>query len=191
MSNKLVIISAPSGAGKTTIVHELLEHTPGLEFSISATSREQRTTEIHGEDYYFLGVKGFKNAIEKDEFLEWEEVYPDQYYGTLKKEVNRIWDKGNSVIFDIDVEGGLNLKNQFDDQALAIFIEPPSESALEERLRKRKTESEEKIKMRISKARKELAKAKQFDHVVVNDDLDVAVGKVKELVQAFLNAENN
>ena len=187
MNNKLVIISAPSGAGKTTIVRELLEEIGGLQFSVSATSRDKRVTEIHGEDYYFLTPDRFKKGIEHDEFLEWEEVYENQFYGTLKSEVERIWEKGNSVVFDIDVEGGLNLKKKFGKQALGIFIQPPTMSALEERLRKRKTESETKIKQRIEKAKYELEKAELFDYVIVNDNLEKAVEQIKKLVTSFLS----
>lgn len=189
MDKKLIIISAPSGAGKTTIVGELLDQIPGMEFSVSATSREKRVTEIHGEDYYFLTPERFKKGIEQGEFLEWEEVYENQFYGTLNKEVERIWEKGNAVVFDIDVEGGLNLKKKFGSQALAVFIQPPTMSALEERLRKRKTESEQKIKQRIDKAKIELSKADQFDHIVVNDDLKKAVDQTIELINQFIKKQ--
>lgn len=187
MQNKLIILSAPSGAGKTTIVHELLERLPNIEFSISATSREKRVTEIHGEDYYFLTADRFKKGIENNEFAEWEEVYENQFYGTLKSEMERIWSKGHHIIFDIDVAGGLNLKKMYGDDALAIFIQPPSVSALQERLRKRKTESEEKIKLRIEKAQQELDCAGEFDLVIVNDDLQQAVTETQNAVTRFIN----
>lgn len=187
-NNKLIIFSAPSGAGKTTIVHQLLEIIPNIEFSISATSREKRVTEIHGEDYYFMSADRFKAAIENDEFVEWEEVYQNQFYGTLKTELKRIWDKGHHIIFDIDVQGGLNLKKEYGSNALAVFIQPPSVSALEERLRKRKTESEEKIKQRISKAQVELSCAQDFDVIIVNDDLQTAVQEAKTAIEQFLKA---
>ncbi|MGD1847336.1 MAG: guanylate kinase [Salibacteraceae bacterium] len=186
MNGKCLIVSAPSGAGKTTLVHHLLEQDLGLEFSISACSRSPRGKEQDGKDYYFLGVEGFRQRISKDAFLEWEEVYPDQYYGTLKSEVERIWKQGKHVIFDVDVVGGLNLKNQFGEQAMAVFIQPPNEAALEARLRSRQTESEEKINLRLKKAGEELAFATRFDRVIVNDDLKVAQKEIESVVAAFL-----
>lgn len=186
MANKLVILSAPSGAGKTTIVKELLKQVPELEFSISAASRDQRPNEEHGKDYHFLGVEGFKEAINNGEFVEWEEVYPDQFYGTLKSELDRIWNNNKHVVFDMDVVGGMNLKNQFGNQALAVFIQPPSEEELERRLRSRQTESDEKIAMRLGKAKQELSRSGEFDVVIVNDDLSEAVEKAVQLVQDFL-----
>lgn len=187
MQNKLIILSAPSGAGKTTIVHELLERIPNIEFSISATSRDKRVTEIHGEDYYFLTAERFKKGIENNEFAEWEEVYENQFYGTLKSELERIWSKGHHIIFDIDVAGGINLKKKYGNDALAIFIQPPSVSALEERLRKRKTESDEKIKLRIQKAQQELNRAAEFDLIIVNDELQKAVTETQNAVHRFIN----
>jgi guanylate kinase len=183
---KAFIVSAPSGAGKTTIVHRLLDMNFKLEFSISATSRPKRGEEINAKDYYFLSAEEFRKRIDNDEFLEWEEVYPDQFYGTLKSEVQRIWDKGNQVIFDVDVIGGLNLKKYFNEDALAMFIMPPNQAVLEERLRMRKTETEEKIQMRIAKAGQEISKAKEFDRVVVNDNLSHAVGDAKLHLLNFL-----
>lgn len=183
---KCIIFSAPSGAGKTTIVHRLLGLELGLEFSISACSRDRRGEEVDGKDYYFLGVDGFKSKIKEGAFVEWEEVYPNQFYGTLKSELERIWQKGNHVIFDVDVKGGLNLKQHLGDGALSIFIWPPSEAALRERLTSRATESEEKIQMRLSKAATEMKDAQFFDKVVVNDNLEHAVTEAAQAVRKFL-----
>jgi len=156
MEGKLFIFSAPSGSGKTTIVKSLLEENLALEFSISATSRPIRGDEIHKKDYYFLSVDDFKSKIKNNEFLEWEEVYENRFYGTLKSEINRIWNKGNHVIFDVDVVGGLNIKRNYPEKALSIFIMPPSIKELENRLRSRSTDSDEDIKTRIKKAEQEL-----------------------------------
>lgn len=186
---KCVIFSAPSGAGKTTIVHHLLQQEIGLEFSISACSRDPRPNEVDGKDYHFLGVEGFKQKIEEDAFVEWEEVYRDNFYGTLKSEIERIWANGKSVIFDVDVIGGLNIKKIFGEKAMAIFVQPPSYEELEKRLRGRSTESEDKINQRMAKAHKELAYAEDFDFVLVNDNLDDACALAKEKVEAFLNKE--
>lgn len=184
---KCVIFSAPSGAGKTTIVHYLLSQLKGLEFSVSACSREPRVNEEHGKDYHFLGLDGFRKKIAEEAFVEWEEVYTNSYYGTLKSEIERIWSHGNSVIFDVDVIGGLNLKKQFGDAALAVFVQPPSIDALEKRLRGRSTESDEKIRQRMEKAAKELSYAERFDVVLINDDLDLACKNALVLVTEFLN----
>lgn len=184
---KCVIFSAPSGAGKTTIVHHLLKQGLGLEFSVSACSRDPRPSEVDGLDYHFLGIEGFKDKIREDAFVEWEEVYTNNFYGTLKSEIERIWAKGHAVIFDVDVIGGLNLKRQFKDNAFAVFVQPPSYEELENRLRKRSTESEDKINQRMEKATKELAFAPEFDYVLVNDDLDEACKKAKALVEEFLD----
>lgn len=186
-NRKCIIFSAPSGAGKTTIVHYLLGQNLGLEFSVSACSRDPRNNEEDGKDYYFLGVEGFRDKIQEEAFVEWEEVYTNNYYGTLKSELERIWDHGNSVIFDVDVIGGLNLKKQFGDQALAIFVQPPSIEELERRLRGRSTETEDKINQRVRKAKNELTYADQFDIVLVNDDLDQACEKAELIVKSFLN----
>ncbi len=187
MKEKLVVFSAPSGSGKTTIVKEILADTRfNFEFSISAASRKKRGKEIHGKDYYFLSTEEFKKKITDDEFVEWEEVYKNQYYGTLKSEIKRIRDKGNHVIFDIDVVGGVNIKKQFNDECLTIFIKPPSIKELENRLRNRGTETEASLKKRLSKAEKEMTYSKDFDVVVVNDVLEIAVEEVKELLIDFL-----
>lgn len=183
---KCVIFSAPSGAGKTTIVHHLLDRKLGLEFSISACSREPRPNEIDGKDYHFLGIEGFQKNIQENAFVEWEEVYTGNYYGTLKTELNRIWKNGNTVIFDVDVIGGLNLKRIFGDNALAIFVQPPSYDELEKRLRYRSTETEDKIQQRMSKAKTELSHANEFDTIIVNDNLEKAVEEATKLVSTFI-----
>ncbi len=188
-TGKLIVFSAPSGSGKTTIVRHLLGIDKlNIEFSISATSREKRGNEVHGKDYYFLSLKDFKNHIKNDDFLEWEEVYRDNFYGTLKSEVERIWAMGKHVIFDIDVSGGLRIKRKFPEQTLAIFVKPPSIDALKIRLKKRKTESEDKINMRVAKASAELATAPLFDVTVVNDDLEKALNEATTLVDNFINS---
>lgn len=187
---KLIVFSAPSGSGKTTIVRHLLEQEGlNLEFSISATSREKRGTEEDGKDYYFLSAKEFKNKIKNDEFLEWEEVYRDNFYGTLKTEVERIWKLGKHVIFDIDVSGGLRIKRKFPEETLAVFVKPPSIDELKIRLKKRKTESADKINMRVAKASAELATAPLFDVVIENDNLDNALKEAHELVNEFVNSK--
>lgn len=184
---KLFVFSAPSGSGKTTIVRHLLKQTEfNLEFSVSATSRSPRGNEINGKDYYFISLNDFKKKIKNDEFLEWEEVYRDNFYGTLKTEVERIWAKGKHVIFDIDVVGGLRIKNKFPKETLAVFIKPPSIDELKIRLKKRSTESEDKINMRIAKASVELATAPQFDTIIKNYNLEVALKEADELVRNFL-----
>lgn len=184
-TGKCIIFSAPSGAGKTTIVHHLLKKFDFLEFSISACSREPRAGEIDGKDYYFLGIEGFQAKIEEDAFVEWEEVYTHNFYGTLKSELTRIWSNGHTVIFDVDVIGGLNLKKQLGDKALAIFVEPPSYEELEKRLRGRSTETEEKINMRLAKANQEMGFAKDFDIILVNDNLTEACSKAEQLIINF------
>lgn len=188
LTGKCIIFSAPSGAGKTTIVHALLQKNNSLEFSVSACSRDPRPNEINGIDYHFLGIEGFKKSIQQDAFIEWEEVYTNNFYGTLKSEIERIWKNGNAVIFDVDVIGGLNLKKIFGDNALAIFVQPPSYEELEKRLRFRSTESEEKINQRMSKAHKELEFASSFDFILVNDELTEAIAKAKNMVSNFLEA---
>lgn len=186
MGGKCIILCAPSGAGKTSITKYLLQQDLGLEFSISACNREKRVGEIDGVDYHFLTTEDFKTRIENDQFAEWEEVYKDNYYGTLKTEINRIWNSGKNVIFDVDVEGGLSLTKHFGEKALAMFIKPPSFDALEERLRGRGTEDEEKIQKRLAKAGKELEFSKWFDYIIVNDRLEDAQKEAHMLVKTFL-----
>jgi len=183
---KSIIVSAPSGAGKTTIVRKLMEQLPSLAFSISACSRNARPNEVDGKDYYFLGLEGFKSAIEQQEFIEWEEVYQDYYYGTLKKEVQRLWNERKVVIFDVDVVGGMNLKKLFQEKALSVFIEPPSLEVLEQRLRSRETETEERITLRIKKAEWEIAQSKAFDVSIKNEDLAAAVAEAMLAVSSFI-----
>jgi len=181
------VFSAPSGSGKTTIVRHLLEQGDlNLDFSISCTSREARTGEENGKDYYFISLDDFKKHIKNDDFLEWEEVYRDNFYGTLKAEVERIWALGKNVIFDIDVAGGLRIKRKFPDETLAVFVKPPSIDELKIRLKKRSTESEDKINMRIAKASVELATAPQFDTIIKNYDLDTAKEEAYQLVRNFV-----
>lgn len=189
-TGKLIVFSAPSGSGKTTIVQHLLRQKDlNLEFSVSATSREPRPDEVDGKDYYFIPLKQFKQYIKNDEFLEWEEVYRDNFYGTLKKEVQRIWDSGKNVIFDIDVVGGLDIKKIYPKQTLAVFVKPPSVEELKIRLKKRKTESEERINMRVAKASIEMATAPQFDNILINNDLNTALNEAYQLVKSFINDE--
>lgn len=183
---RLIIFSAPSGAGKTTLVHHLLSKKFGLQFSVSAATREQREGETEGKDYYFLSVQEFKEKIARKEFVEWEEVYTDNFYGTLRSEVERIWAKGHHVIFDVDVEGGLNLKHAYGDKALAIFVMPPSLDRLKERLATRDTETPESIARRIGKAPQEIEKSVDFDKIILNDNLSEAKKKSEELVRDFL-----
>ncbi|TRZ45919.1 guanylate kinase [Robertkochia solimangrovi] len=188
---KLIIFSAPSGSGKTTIVKHLLQHPElNLEFSISATSRAPRGEEKDGEHYYFLSLEDFKSHIKKGDFLEWEEVYRDNFYGTLSSEVERIWAKGKNVIFDIDVAGGLRIKRKFPEETLAVFVKPPSIDELKIRLKKRKTETEDKINMRIAKASVELATAPQFDVIIKNYDLETAKKEAYNLVANFIGLSN-
>jgi len=186
MQGKLIIISAPSGAGKSTIVKHLLQSGINLGFSVSATTRAPRGEEKSGKDYYFLSVKEFRSKVKKGDFIEWEEVYKDQLYGTLKNEIERILENGNHVLFDIDVKGGTNLKNIFKHKAISIFIMPPSVKELEKRLIHRGTDTPEKIKMRITKAREEMKLSDQFDNIVINDNLEQAQNDVFNLVLSFL-----
>ncbi|QSB27551.1 guanylate kinase [Flavobacterium sp. CLA17] len=185
---KLIVFSAPSGSGKTTIVRHLLgKEDLNLEFSISAASRDPRGEEAHGTDYYFISLPEFKKHIKAENFLEWEEVYRDNFYGTLKSEIERIWALGKNVIFDIDVAGGLRIKHKFPEQTLAVFVKPPSVDELKRRLKERSTESDDKINMRIAKASVELATAPQFDTIIKNYDLDTAKEEAYQLVKAFVS----
>jgi guanylate kinase len=188
-NGKLIVFSAPSGAGKTSIVKYLVEQDElNLGFSISATSREKRGEEINGEDYYFLSTDEFKSHIKSDSFLEWEEVYRDNFYGTLKSEVERIWGLGKHVIFDIDVSGGLRIKRKYPENTIAIFVKPPSIDELKIRLKKRKTETENKINMRISKASAEMATADLFDLVIENKILKSAQKEARNIVLDFIKS---
>jgi len=183
---KAIIFCAPSGAGKTTIVHHLLSQMDELMFSVSACSRDRRVGEEDGVDYHFLSVEAFKSRIQKNDFIEWEEVYKDNFYGTLREEIQRIWGLDKHVIFDVDVEGGINLKNHFGDNALAIFVKPPSIQHLEDRLKSRKTETPESIARRIGKAAVELSYSDKFDYILLNDDLAKAFVEAEKVVKEFL-----
>ena len=186
MEGKAIIFSAPSGSGKTTIVRHLLEKNPDLGFSISASTRDKRgRTEAHGKDYYFLTPEEFKKKIDSNEFVEWEEVYEGNFYGTLKSEIERIWGSGKNVIFDVDVKGGIALKNYFGDRALAIFVKVPSLEILKERLHDRGTESEESLSRRLFKAKFEMTFQDKFDKVLVNENLDHSLRQAQELYDAF------
>lgn len=183
---KVIIFSAPSGAGKTSIVRALLTKISSLAFSISACSREPRPNETHGKDYFFIPAQEFKNKISSGDFLEWEEVYTNHFYGTLNSELSRIWSESKVVIFDVDVKGGINIKEKLGEDALSVFVMPPSIQELENRLRSRKTESEDKIQQRISKANEELQDAKYFDFVLENDNLERAVEEAESIILNFI-----
>ena len=191
MKYKAIIVSAPSGAGKTSIVKRVLQSNLPVEFSTSATSRKRRENEIHGKDYYFFSPQEFKQHIDNDDFLEWEEVYQNQFYGTLRSEIERIWNKKRHVIFDVDVKGGLNLKNKFGNKtALSIFIKPPSIAELKKRLENRATETPESIKKRLQRAEFEMSFADEFDIVIVNDRLDRAVEKTMQKITDFVECND-
>jgi len=187
MNNKAIIVSGPSGSGKTTIVHKLIEIPEfNLEFSISATTRKKRDNEIDGKDYYFLTPEEFRTKIEEKAFIEWEEVYKNHYYGTLKSEIERIWLAGKNIIFDVDVNGAINLKNYFKENSITIFIKPPSLEELRKRLENRKTETPEKIESRIARATYELKFEKKFDIIIVNEILEESIKKAEQVVREFL-----
>nr|WP_299171453.1 guanylate kinase [uncultured Allomuricauda sp.] len=189
---KLIVFSAPSGSGKTTIVKYLLEQPElNLAFSVSATSRPKRGSEEEGKNYYFISIPEFKKHIKQGDFLEWEEVYRDNFYGTLKSEVERLWAEGKNVIFDIDVVGGLRIKKKFPEETLAVFVKPPSVDELKIRLKKRSTESDDKINMRVAKASVELATAPQFDKIIKNYDLDAALKESHQLVADFVGVSDS
>ena len=185
---KMLIFAAPSGAGKTTLVKHLLGERTDLAFSVSATSREQRFNETDGKDYYFIGVDGFKSKIKEDGFAEWEEVYENQFYGTLKSEIQRIWDLGKCIIFDIDVVGAMNLKRIYGEKAQTVFVMAPSKEILFQRLRDRNTESEDSLRKRIEKADQELQFSRDFDVVLINDELEVAKKEAEKIASAFLDS---
>jgi guanylate kinase len=189
MSGKLVILSGPSGAGKSTIAKRLVENKEfNLSFSVSACSRKKRVGEEHGKDYYFLSIDEFKTKIEENEFLEWEEVYPGNYYGTLRIEVEKHRSLGRNIIFDVDVVGGINIKRQYKENSISIFIQAPSLEILEQRLTARNTESPESLVKRVRKAKMEMTYARKYDHLVTNDNLETAVKEVAELVRGFLDS---
>lgn len=184
--NKLIIVTAPSGAGKTTIVHHLLNTFDQLAFSVSATNREKRAHETHGVDYYFLSTAEFRKLITEGAFLEYEEVYDNQYYGTLKREIERLWSLGKCIIFDVDVKGARNIQNAYPNESLSVFVKPPSKEILMERLKNRKTETPESLRKRIARATEELTYEDKFDTVLVNDKLEVALREAKKIVESFI-----
>ncbi|MBK7909276.1 guanylate kinase [Candidatus Pollutiaquabacter sp.] len=186
MQGKLLLFCGPSGSGKTTIVRHLLDTDPRLAFSISATTRPKRETETDGVDYHFISVNEFKRRIDAGEFVEWEEVYKDRFYGTLRSEVDRLWRENKVVVFDVDVEGGLQLKKTFGELLLAVFVMPPSVEALHQRLTARQSETPESLKARVAKAEHELTYAFRFDRVIVNDTLEHALEEAKQVVAGFV-----
>lgn len=187
MNNKVLIFSAPSGAGKSTIVNHLLEVFPSLEFSVSATSRAPRGDERNGREYYFLSAEEFASRVASGDFIEWEEVYSGSCYGTLKSELDRIWAEGHVVVFDIDVQGGLNIKKLFGERALSVFIMPPSVDELRRRLEGRGTDTPEDIERRVAKAESEMAQADRYDKIIVNDSLDTALAEAEDTVREFID----
>ena len=188
---KAIIFSAPSGAGKTTLVRSMLEKFPVLSFSVSATNRSRREGETEGKDYYFISTEAFQEAVRNNRFVEYEEVYSGNFYGTFRAEVERIWQQGKVVIFDVDVVGGLSLKRQFQDDALSIFVKAPSVEVIENRLRQRKTESDEKIAIRLAKAESEMQYAVAFDKILLNDELELALARATEMIAEFLLSSND
>lgn len=186
MKGKFIIVSAPSGAGKTSIIKHLMQAGLGLEFSVSVASRPPRPNEINGKDYFFISVDEFKNKIRNGELIEWQEVYMDQFYGTLRSEVERIWQTGHHVLFDLDVQGGMNLKSMYPENSLSIFIMPPSLEELEKRLRLRSTENEESLRKRLEKAGQEITFSGKFDKIIINDKLEEAVHLAIQTVSQFL-----
>ena len=188
---KAIIFSAPSGAGKTTLVRSMLEKFPVLSFSVSATNRSRREGETEGKDYYFISTEAFQEAVRNNRFVEYEEVYSGNFYGTFRAEVERIWQQGKVVIFDVDVVGGLSLKRQFQDDALSIFVKAPSVEVIENRLRQRKTESDEKIAIRLAKAESEMQYAVAFDKILLNDELELALARATEMIAEFLLSSNH
>lgn len=191
MDHKLIVVTAPSGAGKTTIVRHLLEKFDFLDFSISATTRKKRRHEKEGVDYYFMTPAKFKKLVKQKDFIEWEEVYDDQYYGTLKSEVERIWKLNKHIIFDIEVKGATNIKKAYPDQTHVVFVKPPSPEILFERLRKRKTEDEKSLRKRIARAKKELTYERKFDRVLLNDKLDEALENAEQIVLDFISPKTD
>jgi guanylate kinase len=187
--NKLIIVTAPSGAGKTTIVHHLLKTFDNLAFSVSATNRAKRAHETDGIDYYFLTTDELKHLITEGAFLEYEEVYDNQYYGTLKKEMERLWALGKCIVFDVDVKGAINIQKAYPKESLSVFIKPPSKDVLLERLKNRKTETPESLKKRITRASEELTYENRFDTVIVNDVLEIALQNAEKITRAFLKKE--
>lgn len=190
MEGKVLIFSAPSGAGKTTVVKHILQQFSGLEFSISATTRPCRENETEGKDYFFMSEEGFRKRISSGDFIEYEEVYPGRFYGTLRSEIERIWQKGSHVVFDVDVKGGINLKNIFKNKALSVFISPPDIDTLEDRLRKRGTETPETLVIRVNKAKEEMTFAQQFDLILKNDKLEETLVKAEKIVSGFINSKS-
>ncbi|HTO14997.1 MAG TPA: guanylate kinase [Edaphocola sp.] len=185
--NKILIITAPSGSGKSTIIKRILEIFPQLKFSISACTRSQRATEVNGVDYYFISVDNFKRKIINNDFVEWEMVYEDKYYGTLKSELDRIWSENNIPLFDVDVKGALHVKRMYGNNTTAVFIKTPSEEVLKNRLIKRNTDTPQSIQERLEKAAYEATYASKFDYIVINDDLEVAVQEISTIIQNFLS----